>query len=110
LNELGDLPHVSWHLTGSGETSNGDGLWLYNLTVNIFGNGMDQAKAAANLLYDVVHAWNDNSAATVISVDGEPMWVAWLNDNDIPSRVAAADIPGRNVVQYSGSYPIGLRA
>lgn len=109
LHELADFPAIVWHLTGSGQTANGEGLWLFNLTVNIFGIGMDAAKDAAKHLYDVVHAWNENPAFTVIQVDGEPMWVSQLDDNDIPSRVAAADIPGRNVVQYSGVYPIALR-
>jgi hypothetical protein len=109
VGELDHLPSVIWHVTGSGQTANGDGLWLYTLSVNVFGNGMDDAKAAMKTFYDVVHAWDANPASTVLDVDGSPVWVSSLEDNDLPSRFPSADIPGRNVVQYGGSFPLALR-
>ncbi len=109
VDQLDDLPAIVWHLTGSGQTANGDGLWDYSLTVNIFGDGMDQAKAAMKTLYDVVHAWNDFPARTVIDIDGEPVWVSSVEDNDLPSRFPSAVIDGRHVVQYSGIFPLALR-
>jgi hypothetical protein len=105
----GHFPAIIWHLTGSGQSSNGPGLWLYSLSVNIFGDGMDEAKGVMRTFYDLVHSWNDDPAGTVITVDGSPVWVSSVDDNDLPSRFPSADIPGRNVVQYGGVFPLALR-
>lgn len=109
MREVKNLPQIVWSLTGSGQTGNGEGLWFYTLHLLSFGDGMDQAKAAMKSFYDIVHAWDANPASTVIDVDGSPVCVAWLEDEDLPSRFPSADIPGRNVVQYGGSFPLALR-
>lgn len=109
VDQLEHLPAILFTLIGDGQVANGDGLWNFILTLSTFGEGMDQAKRFARIGYDIAHAWNGNSAATVIDVDGEPTWVSDVSDIDVPSRLAAAQIPGRNVVQYVGSFGLALR-
>lgn len=109
MREVDALPQIVWSVTGSGQTGNGDGLWFYTLHALVFGDGMDQAKAAMKTFYDIAHAWDADPASTVIDVDGCPVWLSFLEDEDLPSRFPSADIPGRNVVQYGGSFPLALR-
>lgn len=109
VNQLAHLPAVLFTVTGDGQVANGPGLWSFTLTLSVFGEGMDQAKRFARLLYDVVHHWDDRPDLTPISIDGENTWVSELDDIDLFSRLSSADIDGRNVTQYVGSFALALR-
>lgn len=103
------LPAVRWNIVGDGNLANGVGLHNYRLDVVIIGAGMDQAKAAMRLLHDLVHGWDEAPAGTLLTVAGDTISVASLEDDVLPSRDSAAEIPGRDLVQYSGAYALALR-
>jgi hypothetical protein len=71
---------------------------------------MDQAKATAMHVDDVVLAWFEDPWATAVEFDGVRVVVSEGERIDTPTRAAAAMIDGRNVVQYSGSYRLLLRS
>lgn len=109
VDQLSEFPALIWNITGDGQIANGDGLWTFTLNVIFFAEGMDAAKKWARFGYDLVHFWDDRSDLTELEVDGEPVWVSFVEDIDLPTRQASADIDGRNVTQYSGSFALALR-
>jgi hypothetical protein len=111
VDTLEKMPAVTWNILADGEVPNGPGLWNYILNLNCFGYGMDQAKALARGMHAIAEGWDENTAGTVIEVDGDDVWLSSVDTNlDIPTRLPAAIIEGRLTVQYSGSYAIGVRS
>lgn len=110
VDQLEKMPALLWTLTGDGQVANGDGLWSYTLTLSVYGEGMDEAKRWARFFYKLVHYWDENPALTKLTVDGDPIWVSTLEDIDLPTRQSSADIDGRNVTQYVGSFALALRS
>lgn len=109
IAELRIRPALLWTLIGDGQVANGDGLWRYTLTLSIYGEGMDAAKRWARFFYNLVHHWDDRADLTELEVDGDTIWVSTVEDIDLPTRQASADIDGRNVTQYVGSFDLALR-
>jgi len=108
---LSKVPAVTWNITSDGEVANGPGLWNFLLNLNLFGVGMDQAKELTRVLHGIAVGWDDDTTSTVIAVDGNNVWLSSVDtDRDIPTRLPAAIIDGRQIVQYSGSYGIGVRS
>jgi len=111
IDTLDNFPAVTWNILADGEAANGPGLWYFVLNLNLFGNGMDQAKALMRVMHDIAEAWDADTATTAINVDGDDVWLSGVDtDRDIPTRLPAAIIDGRMVVQYSGGYGIGVRS
>jgi len=106
---MDELPYWTFSVIGDGQQSNGDDLWSYTLTVSVFAEGMDATKNSARAMYDLVHAWDTDPGATQLTTGGDTIWVSSLDDIDLPSRLASAEIAGRNITQYTGSFGLALR-
>lgn len=109
VNQLAQMPALLWTLTGDGQVANGDGLWSYTLTLSVYAEGMDAAKKWARFFYNLVHYWDEHTELTELEVDGDTLWVSTVEDIDLPTRQSSADIDGRNVTQYVGSFALALR-
>lgn len=105
-NALGQLPLWQFNILGDGQTSNDTGIWDVVLDLNVFGDGIDAAKAEAALAYQTVWAWHTNPAAAIVDGVG---WVSDVADISLPSRAGTPDLTGHNVSQYSGSFGLTLR-
>lgn len=112
VDELnGNYPALLWTITGDGQAANGNGLWSYTLTLSVYAEGMDQAKKWAKFFYNLVHYWDERDDLTEIDLpDGDTIWVSGVGDIDVPTRQSSADIRGRHIVQYVGSYALALRS
>jgi hypothetical protein len=110
IDQMEDFPSILFEYSGDGQSANGPGLWGFTLTLSVFADGMDPAKALTRALYDVVRAWDADPASTVLAVDGERIWISSADDVDLFSRIASAQIAGRNVTQYVGSFALALRS
>jgi hypothetical protein len=111
VDTLDNIPAVTWNILADGEVANGPGLWNFVLNLSCFGHGMDQAKALMRGMHAIAERWDEATASTVIDVDGDDVWLSSVDTNrDIPTRLPAAIIEGRLLVQYSGSYGIGVRS
>jgi hypothetical protein len=111
VDELaGNYPALLWTLTGDGQVSNGEGLWTYTLTLSDYAEGMDKAKKWARWFYKLVHYWDEHPELTELEIDGDTIWVAGVEDIDVPTRQSSADVDGRHIVQYVGSYALALRS
>lgn len=107
---LEEIPAIIWNLSGDGQQADGPGMWTFVLSYNIFGDGMDQAKAYARLTDRVANSWFADPWPTALEVDGDRIVISGGETIDLPTRTAQSIIDGRNVVQYSGSYAIMLRS
>lgn len=103
------LPALTWNISGDGQQASGPGLWTFVLNANIFGDGMDAAKALARAVTDVVEAWGEDPRPTRLTVDGYRMAIASADQIDIPTRLARSEIDGIDVVQYAGSWSLAIR-
>lgn len=103
------IPALTWNIQGDGEIQDVEGTYGVILNVNILGYGMDQAKAVAGHVDDVAMEWFEDPAPTRIDVDGSPVVVSLGDRQDLPTRIAQAEVDGRNLVQYSGSYRLLIR-
>jgi hypothetical protein len=104
------FPALTWNIVGDGEPLNGPDAYGIILNASVFGEGMDAAKAVARYVDRTVMAWFEDPWPTAITVDGDRIVVSNGERLDLMTRLAAAEIEGRNVVQYSGSFRILLRA
>lgn len=109
VDQLDHLPALTWNITGDGEAADGPNADGFILNVSIFGDGMDQAKATAIHVDEVAMKWFDDPWATAATFDNHSVVVATGERIDTPTRLPAAEINGRLVVQYSGSYRLLLR-
>ncbi len=106
VDQLEALPCWIFNVIGDGQVSNGRGIWTCVLTIVITAESLDEALSSAKRAYDVVWSWANDPAATVVPGEG---WVGGVDDIDMPSRLASANIPGSNITQYSGSWALTLR-
>jgi len=105
VDSTDNLPLVTFAIGGDGQSDNGPGLWHIVLDINVFGAGRGPAYDSALTVYDAVSAWNDSAPAVLPGVG----WVHSVNDVSLFSRLASANINGRNVTQYSGSFALAVR-
>lgn len=81
--------------------------WTASLTINIFDDDLDRAKARAHAVYDAVWAWRDPFAGLGIIPDvGHVSDVA---DQSIFTRVVTAEVEKKWVTQYAGSFELTVR-
>lgn len=104
------IPAVTWNIQGDGEEQDVDETFGILLNANVLGNGMDQAKGVAKHFDGLVMEWFDDPAPTLIEIDGVRMVVSLGWRQDLITRIAQAEVEGRNLVQYSGSYRLLIRS
>lgn len=100
VDAIDSLPTIMYSVSGSGQTSNGDGYWNVFLDLNVIGSPSN-AFDIASALYDAVHAW--------VGVVREFGWVHEVTDISLFSTVPTPAVAGRQVVQYAGSFALSLR-
>jgi hypothetical protein len=103
---LGELPLWQFNILGDGQTGNDTGIWDVVLDLNVFGAGIDAAKAEAAAAYRSVWAWHSDPLSAVVVGVG---WVSDVSDISLFSRAGTPDLTGHNVSQYSGSFGLTLR-
>jgi len=104
ITSLDELPVVSFILT-SDPANDGPGLYHFTLDINVFGEGMDAAKALAQMVDGIVFGWNGNEQARVDDIG----WVNAVGYIQRFTRLPSSVIDGRNTTQYSGTYALALR-
>jgi hypothetical protein len=81
--------------------------WTASLTINIFDDDLDDAKARARAVYDAVWAWADEFAGLGI-IPGVG-YVQDVADQSIFTRVMTAEVENKWVTQYAGSFELTVR-
>lgn len=84
--------------------------WTVTLDLDVFDDDLDDAKALAFAVYDIVHAWADGFAIPPAIVN-DVGYVSHdsVEDNSIFTRVLTVDVESKQVTQYAGSFDLILR-
>lgn len=106
LESIENLPLVMFNVYGNGQTSNGPGIWFVTLDLTVVGESIDQAKAVASAIYDLVWSWLSDPLNAVVPDVG---WVASVSDISYFSRAAGSAVNVRGASQYDGSFDLELR-
>lgn len=103
IDTLGALPVLIYHVSGAGQTSNGDGITFVSFDFTAIANTAQDAFDLAKQTYDFARAWDDEVHVTD---DG---WVAEITDSRFPSKDDSTEVEGKTIHQYSGSLDLTLR-
>ncbi|MFD5864357.1 hypothetical protein ACFWGP_05360 [Agromyces sp. NPDC127015] len=103
---------TTWELMPYGRFScitdgggNGPGIWHTILSVNVFGNGTDEAFAYARELDRIIRNWGDPGVAVLPGLGS----VESAEREQKFTRVGSVEVNGKNVTQYLGTYELTLR-
>lgn len=112
VGELGELPFCMFTTTGGNQLDGVVGrpiAWEVQLSLSVFHNSLDEARALAGLYYDAVWSWEDPwSLAGLISGLGH---ATEIEDVSLFSRVGTVDIgDSRSVTQYDGRWALQLHS
>ena len=99
------LPLVVYTFIGSGQSTNGPGLWPGSLVVSVMGASLSDATAKMRLVYGVITSWDDPENGVV---DGQGA-VESVEDESLFSLSPKSTIIGKDVSQYDGSFGVSLR-
>jgi hypothetical protein len=105
VESIDNFPLGTYDYHGFGQDANGDGLWSVILDLNLLLDDPATAFSTVSAVNDSVHLWADNQTGIVPSVGH----VQSVKDLSIFSPANDPTIPGRLVMQYAGSFTLGLR-
>lgn len=112
VDALDVFPLITFHVSVGASVDNASPpqAWTVTLDLTIFDDDLDDAKALAFDLYDVVHGWADGFALPPAIIAGVGS-VAHdsVEDNSIFTRILTLDIESKQVTQYAGSFDLILR-
>jgi hypothetical protein len=104
---IDDLPLVTFATSIGAAIDDFDGppsAWEASTVLNVFATTADEAEALCGVLYDLFRSFNDPWAEPRTGLVPDYSIVVEVTDRDGFDLVGSASIPGRNVVQYAGSF------
>jgi hypothetical protein len=99
------FPAIVWLVSGTGNQSNGPGLYTASLTAYVHGEPAE-AWACMSELYDAVWSWDTPGNGTV---DGIGSVQKVTEDINYPSRDSTSIVGGSTGVQYQAIWGLLLR-
>jgi hypothetical protein len=110
VDAIDHFPYVTFTGMGNNSLDGGGAMppsaWDWTLEVSVFHVDLDDAKAVAEAVYDLVHSWNDPwGTAHIIDGLGHATEVT---DRSLVQRVGEADLPGHTIHQLQGGFALQL--
>jgi hypothetical protein len=104
---IDDLPLVTFSTSIGSAIDDYEGMptaWEASTVLNVFATTADEAEAICGALYDLFRSFNNPWLEPRPGLVPNYSLLVEVTDRDGFDLVGSASIPGRNVVQYAGSF------